>query len=130
MKIYVASSWKNRVQPHVVKMLRAFGHEVYDFKNPGAVKCKECDGGGTILSEAGDVRLVCESCRGNGYVGGNAGFGWAQLGLGPDSEWDRITYLDALATTRAQEGFKSDMDALRDCDACVLVQPCGNSAHL
>lgn len=34
MKIYVASSWKNDVQPDVVKALRTAGHEVYDFKNP------------------------------------------------------------------------------------------------
>lgn len=34
MKIYVASSWKNTVQPSVVKALREAGHTVYDFKNP------------------------------------------------------------------------------------------------
>ncbi len=30
----------------------------------------------------------------------------------------------------AQAGFKSDMDALRECDVCLLVLPCGRSAHL
>ena len=34
MKIYVASSWRNQQQPHVVATLRAHGHAVYDFKNP------------------------------------------------------------------------------------------------
>jgi hypothetical protein len=34
MKIYVASSWRNPIQEHVVKMLREVHHEVYDFKNP------------------------------------------------------------------------------------------------
>lgn len=34
MKIYVASSWRNQTQPHIVQMLREVGHEVYDFKNP------------------------------------------------------------------------------------------------
>lgn len=33
-RIYVASSWRNDIQPHVVAALRAAGHEVYDFKNP------------------------------------------------------------------------------------------------
>jgi hypothetical protein len=33
-KIYVASSWRNDIQPIVVKALRDVGHEVYDFKNP------------------------------------------------------------------------------------------------
>jgi hypothetical protein len=33
-KIYVASSWRNHYQEHVVEQLRALGHDVYDFKNP------------------------------------------------------------------------------------------------
>lgn len=34
MKIYVASSWRNKQQPKVVKSLRKAGHEVYDFRHP------------------------------------------------------------------------------------------------
>src|SRR4051812_48477462 len=34
MKIYVASSWKNTLQPIVVNTLAGLGHEVYDFKKP------------------------------------------------------------------------------------------------
>lgn len=34
MKIYVASSWRNKIQPLVVLALREAGHEVYDFRNP------------------------------------------------------------------------------------------------
>ncbi len=33
-RVYVASSWRNEIQPLVVYALRAAGHEVYDFKNP------------------------------------------------------------------------------------------------
>jgi hypothetical protein len=33
-RIYVASSWRNPLQPGVVEALRAAGHEVYDFRNP------------------------------------------------------------------------------------------------
>jgi len=33
-KIYVASSWRNDLQPAIVKMLRRQDHEVYDFRNP------------------------------------------------------------------------------------------------
>ena len=36
MKIYVASSWRNRWQPEVVASLRGAGHEVYDFRHPVA----------------------------------------------------------------------------------------------
>lgn len=34
LKIYVASSWRNDIQPEVVDALRAAGYDVYDFKNP------------------------------------------------------------------------------------------------
>jgi len=34
MRLYVASSWRNNLQPHVVNVLRVEGHEVYDFRNP------------------------------------------------------------------------------------------------
>lgn len=34
MKIYAASSWRNPFHEHVVKVLRAADHEVYDFKDP------------------------------------------------------------------------------------------------
>ena len=33
-KIYVASSWRNELQPEVVVLLRRLGHDVYDFRNP------------------------------------------------------------------------------------------------
>ncbi|OGV36177.1 MAG: hypothetical protein A2020_12290 [Lentisphaerae bacterium GWF2_45_14] len=34
MKIYVASSWRNALQPIAVGALRKAGHEVYDFRHP------------------------------------------------------------------------------------------------
>ncbi len=34
MKVYVASSWRNQLQPAIVLMLRKIGLEVYDFRNP------------------------------------------------------------------------------------------------
>lgn len=33
-KIYLASSWRNSIQPGLVVALRNAGHEVYDFRNP------------------------------------------------------------------------------------------------
>lgn len=46
-KIYVASNWRNQYFPHVVKKLREYGHEVYDFRNPphnhGAFMWKDID---------------------------------------------------------------------------------------
>ena len=34
LKVYVASSWRNESQPEVVRLLRAEGFEVYDFRDP------------------------------------------------------------------------------------------------
>jgi hypothetical protein len=34
MKVYVASSWRNFLQPAIVTMIRKMGHEVYDFRHP------------------------------------------------------------------------------------------------
>lgn len=37
MKIYVASSWRNGIQPEVIKQLREnTKHEIYDFREPQA----------------------------------------------------------------------------------------------
>lgn len=99
MKIYVASSWRNHLQQGVVGALRAAGHEVYDFRNPGP---------------------------------GLSGFSWKAT----NPNWsmgdpvDPNEHLRMLEHPVAKAGFKSDMDALRECDVCVLVLPCGRSAHL
>lgn len=95
MKIYVASSWRNYLQPGVVSILRQLGHDVYDFKNPP----------------------------------NRTGFSWSRI----DPNWKQWTpeqHVAALAHPLAIAGFESDMQALRECDACVLVLPCGRSAHL
>jgi hypothetical protein len=34
VRIYVASSWRNTLQPGVVSLCRSAGHDVYDFRNP------------------------------------------------------------------------------------------------
>jgi hypothetical protein len=34
LRIYVASSWRNQLQPNIVTKLRDWGHDVYDFRNP------------------------------------------------------------------------------------------------
>ncbi len=38
-------------------------------------------------------------------------------------------YLDAMEHPLAQAGFRSDFDAMQWADVCVLVLPCGASAH-
>jgi hypothetical protein len=62
-------------------------------------------------------------------VPGEHGFHWSEI----DPQWENWTpqhYRVALQSPIAENGFGRDMKALRECDACVLVQPCGRSAHL
>lgn len=56
-------------------------------------------------------------------------FRW--LSLDPNyRQWTASQFIQALESPLAEEGFSSDMQALEDCDLCVLVLPCGRSAHL
>lgn len=58
------------------------------------------------------------------------GFQWAQID--PDwQQWDAEAYRRRLLNSPlSTQGFASDMRALDWCDTCVLVMPCGRSAHL
>lgn len=94
--IYVASSWRNKVQQRVVRVLRSCGFEVYDFKHP---------------------------------IEGNSGFSWHEI----DPDWEKWTfedYTEALSHPLAEKGFTLDREAVEACTCCVLVLPCGRSAHL
>ena len=57
------------------------------------------------------------------------GFHWSEID-GGWQDWGFDSYIQALEHPIAEAGFKSDMDALTWADACVLVLPCGRSAHL
>lgn len=61
---------------------------------------------------------------------GDDGFSWRQISN--DRSWltDPDRFRAGLKHPVAQRGFGLDMGALRKCDACVLVLPCGRSAHL
>lgn len=94
MRIYVASSQRNVLQPGIVVVLRKIGHEVYDFRAPAP---------------------------------GQAGFGWSTI----DPAWRSWTpqeYREGLKHRFAEIGHTHNMAALRRCEACVLVRPCGRSA--
>lgn len=99
MKIYVASSWRNPIQPGIVHALRRCGHEVYDFRHP----------------KAGDDGFRWQD------VGGPATY---QHGDKVSVE----RYREMLAHPRAEEGYEQDISHVRWCDAVVYVLPCGRSA--
>lgn len=57
-------------------------------------------------------------------------FGWEQV---TERKWELSQprhLIEALRHPLAEAGFESDMDALDEADACVMVQPCGVSAAL
>lgn len=101
--IYVASSWRNPMQPAVVKTLEAAGLEVYDFRHP---------------TEDSD------------------GFHWSDVmpsyvrGVATETLVPVAEYLEGIQHPIAEEGFANDFNAMQACDTCVLVLPCGRSAHL
>ncbi|MCL2464224.1 MAG: hypothetical protein FWF28_04050 [Micrococcales bacterium] len=104
MRVYVASSWRNERQPEVVAALREAGQEVYDFRTSGP---------------------------------GERGFSWRDVGLAPErtapGAGDTVPADDYLAALRhpvARAGFDVDFAAMQWSEACVLVLPCGRSAHL
>lgn len=58
-----------------------------------------------------------------------SGFSWGEIGLERPCRAD--DYRHAINThPRAAQGFMSDFNAMRWADTCVLLLPCGRSAHL
>jgi hypothetical protein len=94
-RIYVASSWRNKFYPDVVKRLREEGHEVYDFRNPPH---------------------------------GGHGFRWTEIDANA-LEWSFNQYSEGLHHPLAERQFAADLEAMEWADTCVLVLPCGRSAH-
>lgn len=59
---------------------------------------------------------------------GEGGFKWAYVD--PDyMDWSPEVYREQLHCALAEKQFKNDIEALEACDTCVLVLPCGRSAH-
>lgn len=60
---------------------------------------------------------------------GDHGFHWSEID--PKwKEWSAEQFRKSLEHPIAHKGFMSDFEALQQCDACVLLNPCGRSAHL
>ena len=59
---------------------------------------------------------------------GGAGFHWTDVD--PDApNWTYAQYAEGLHHPLAERQFQVDIDALTWADICVLVLPCGRSAH-
>ena len=61
--------------------------------------------------------------------GEHLGFSWSDVDL-RWPEWSPAEYLKGLEHPVAEAGFQSDWTAMVWAEACVLVLPCGRSAHL
>ena len=108
-KIYVASSWRNKYYADVVQRLRAAGHQVYDFRNPPS-------------GAPGSSSVMPGSDR------ASHGFHWTDVDPAA-ADWDFAQYAAGLRHPLAERQFANDLDALQWADTCVLVLPCGRSAH-
>lgn len=59
---------------------------------------------------------------------GDPGFKWGSID--PNfMDWTPSQYRDMLHHPKAERQFHNDIEAMEACDACVLVLPCGRSAH-
>ncbi|GAA5154688.1 hypothetical protein GCM10023340_38670 [Nocardioides marinquilinus] len=108
--VYVASSWRNPMQPAVCEVLKAADIDHYDFRNPP---------GGTgfswreVKTDYDGPRIGVDGIRAKG------------------SDWEPVDeYLRMVNHPRAIEGYEADFAAMRRADTFVMVLPCGKSAHL
>lgn len=60
---------------------------------------------------------------------GNNGFSWGDIAEKWQG-WNPSEFRQALCDPIAEAGFASDWDAMVAADTCVLVLPCGRSAHI
>lgn len=105
-RIYLASSWKNQSQFYMVNWLRKRGHQVYDFTDRG---CTLAPG--------------LQECR---------GFSWGDIGAPNDlKKWPFESFIRAITSDPlAAAGYLSDLRHMEWADTCLLLLPCGRSAHL
>lgn len=103
-RIYLASSWRNKFHSEFRTMLRSNGHEVYDFKASAA------------MSFGGPVATA---------------FSWNEIDPDWKTRWTPRSYRDLLLISqRAASGYMGDLRGMEWADTCVLLLPCGRSAHL
>ena len=104
-RIYVASSWKNDYQPRFVQELRKRGHKVYDFRNP--MGRKDSDVWESVTPRVGNFEQYKRI-----------------------SEVSADDFAKMLEDRDALERFRDHYIALQAADTCILLLPCGKSAHV
>lgn len=150
-RIYVASSWRNPLQPEIVNTLREIGHQVYDFRNPPSgvpgFAWSELDPEWLNWSaEAYRAHLTTHPVAARGFVTDMRGMQWADTCL-LVLPAGRSAHLEAgwfcgqgkrcIILTR--DGEEPELMALMATDICVSMQeviealaeehPCGNRTN-
>lgn len=154
--VYVASSWRNPLQPALMEVLKAAGIPAYDFRNPeggtgfswaevktpdmtaSQVRCEHCGGSIVHSSFTGMGLYEPDVDPGNDPVVWRHRDGYAACGMGGQfavpkkgSDWETAAdYVAMVNHPRAIEGFDADFAAMSKADTFVMVLPCGKSAHL
>ena len=59
---------------------------------------------------------------------GDPGFKWSSISS-DYMQWSPVEYRAQLHHPKAERQFANDIEAMTSCDVCVLVLPCGRSAH-
>lgn len=59
---------------------------------------------------------------------GDPGFKWSNVDA-DYMEWTPQEFRDRLHDPKAERQFANDIEAMESCDTCVIVLPCGRSAH-
>ena len=59
---------------------------------------------------------------------GDEGFKWSSVSE-DYMAWTPQEYREQLGHSKAERQFRNDIEAMEACDTCVLVLPCGRSAH-
>lgn len=85
-KIYLASSWRNPMQPEGVRILREAGHEVYDFRNPpdgikNGFRWSELDPGWEGWNAVTYRKMLHMPLAQQGFNSDFTGMKWADVGV-------------------------------------------------
>ena len=99
MKIYVATSWKNAMYTIVVRAIRESGHEVLDWSATDVA--------------LPDFRRLDERFSAASSTG----------------SWEPPLAKEMLERTEVFAAYSRDIRMLEECDALVLLTPCGRNAH-
>ena len=104
--------------------LRAAGHEVYDFRCPhGDPEEKGFNMPDGTLPAMASADCKCEHSSALAH-----GFKWSYIDENC-MDWTPEEYQRQLMHPMAEQQFTNDIEAMKACDTCVLLLPCGRSAH-